>query len=235
MGQAKARREAGLGPRGRRFLFFFFSVDPMLKKVLGFIGKNWRELLLFAAAGVIMLTVQALDRGNGDAIAAMMADQSVKQFRARDAKIVARYAPLIAAKDAELAAIRSAEAAAVSRVGERDRQLARERAKVKTLADCRTMLAERDAQLKQQAEDHDDRFQSLDTTWGDKFALRVRQDAERLDAAVTRIGQLAQDNARLQLRARAKLIIGPQVGYGPGGAYIGVGATYEVVRIRWPW
>ena len=24
MGQAKARREAGLGPRGRRFLFFFF-------------------------------------------------------------------------------------------------------------------------------------------------------------------------------------------------------------------
>lgn len=197
--------------------------------------KYWRELLLFMAAGAIMFLVQALDRSASDAIAGMMADRTVAQFRARDAKIVARYAPLLDAKDAELAAIRRAEAAAMSRIGERDRQLARERAKVKTLADCQAMLAERDGQLKQQAEDHDDRFQSLDNTWLAKFTLQVKLDDERLGAAVTRIGELAKDNVRLQLRLRAKLSIGPQVGYGPGGAYIGVGATYEVISIKWPW
>lgn len=197
--------------------------------------KYWRELLLFAAAGVVMFQIQACDKRNDDAIVDMMADKALHQVRARDAAIVARYAPQLAAKDAELAAIRSAQAGAVAKVQQRDRLLAAERAKVKDLAGCRDLLAKRDAELKSQAEEACSRFKAMDAANSEKYALLEKQDAERISSLGGDLTKAIRENVTLRLQLQRRLAIGPVAGYGPGGAFVGVGIMYEVVRIRPPW
>lgn len=43
MGQAKARRDAGMGPRGRRFLFFFFPYNYKRDQRVTFTTRLIRE------------------------------------------------------------------------------------------------------------------------------------------------------------------------------------------------
>jgi hypothetical protein len=207
----------------------------MLKAAGAFIRKYWRELLLFAAAGVVMALIQALDRSTDDAIAGMMADKALRQVRARDAAIVAKYSPQLAAKDAELAAIRSAQVAAVAQVGERDRQLTAARAKVKDLAGCKALLERQQAEAKQRAEADNDRFNAMDAAHVEKYALLEKQNGERISSLGGDLAQQIKDNARLRLQLRRRLAVGPVAGYGPGGAFVGVGVMYEVVRIKAPW
>lgn len=206
----------------------------MLKAAGAFVKKYWRELLLFAAAGVVMFQVQACDKRNDDAIAGMMADKSLHQVRARDAAIVAKYAPRLAAKDAELAAVRSSESAAVAKVKQRDRLLAAERAKVRTLPDCKALLEKQQEEAKKQAIESNKRFNAMDAAHAEKYALLEKQDGERISSLGGDLAQQIKDNARLRLQLRRRLAVGPVAGWGPGGAFVGVGIMYEVVRIKVP-
>lgn len=206
----------------------------MLRKIAGFIEKNWRELLLLAAAVVIMLLVQAMDRSTDDAIAAMMADRSMAQVRARDAAIVAKYQPQIAAKDQELATLRQGVQNLSAKVVEKHRQLTEAQAKVKDLAGCQVLLDDARAYILAIDADYTAQLSEYDRLWGEKFDLKAQECDERIAALTRRLDQVTESAYKAALANRKKLVIGPQVHYGTGGMSVGFGITWELWRLRAP-
>lgn len=192
-----------------------------------------KYLPLFLAVGAIMFAIQALDRGTDEAIAALASDRIVAKVKARDAAIIAKFAPQLAAKDRELDGLRKDQAKANAAGAVTLRCLVKERDQANAV--CKAALAEREALLAKQASDCNERFTAMDAAHSEKYALLEKQDGERISSLGGDLTKAIQENIRLRLQLQRRLAIGPVAGYGPGGAFVGVGIMYEVVRIRPPW
>ncbi|MCK9571619.1 hypothetical protein M0R72_21895 [Candidatus Pacearchaeota archaeon] len=199
-----------------------------------FLKRNWPLLALFVAVGVILTLLMALDRAQDDAIAAMMADRSMAQVRARDAAIVAKYQPQIAAKDQELATLRQGVQNLSAKVVEKHRQLTEAQAKVKDLAGCQVLLDDARAYILAIDADYTAQLSEYDRLWGEKFDLKAQECDERIAALTAKLGSVTESAYKAALANRKKLVIGPQVHYGTGGMSVGFGITWELWRLRAP-
>lgn len=199
-----------------------------------FLKKNWPLLALFVAIGVILTLLVALDRAQDDAIATLMADKAMRQVRARDAAIVAKYKPLLTAKDQELATLRLGVQRLGVTVAEKHRKLVEAQAKVRDLEGCQFLLQETIDTLESTSNEYTEKLSECDSLWGSKYATLEAREAERVAALTKRLGQVTESAYKAALRNSRKLIIGPQVHYGTGGMSVGFGVTWELWRLRAP-
>lgn len=201
------------------------------------IKRNWKKIVLVALGVIFLLLVNYWQGATDRAIASLMADRVMAQERARAAAIEAKYAALNAAKDQELAALRQGREVLSGQVVAWRKKSEDAQAKVKTLEGCNTLLNECQAKVTSLDADYTTKLTETDALWCSKVALK---DAEILewkgkDTRLTnRMGELTKALVLAQLKAQRKLIIGPQAGYGAGGAYVGFGFTYEIARFKVP-
>ncbi len=194
-----------------------------------------KKYLPWAIVGALLLTgAQYLKHKDDDAIAALMTDKALRMVRARDAAIVAKYAPKLAAKDKELATLRQGVHALGATVAEKHRKLVEAQAKVRDLEGCQFLLQETIDTLESTSNEYTVKLSECDSLWGSKYALLEAREAERVAALTKRLGEVTESAYKAALANRKKLIIGPQVHYGTGGLSVGFGLTWELWRLRAP-
>lgn len=190
-----------------------------------------KKYLPWALLAIVVLTAsQYLAHKDDEILASMMADKFMSKVRDRDAKIVAKYAPLIAAKDKELSTLRQGVQVLGSQVAAKQVALRKALAEVATLEGCRASLSEAVSFIDEMQASYTAKLTESDSLWCSKYALLEQRDAERIKTLTSRLGQVALTAIKAQLKNRKRFIVGPQVGYGPGGAYIGAGITLAVWR-----
>jgi len=202
-----------------------------------FLKKHWPLFALFLAIGVIMFQIQSCDSRNDKDIAGMMADRVVTRLRARVTALDAKYAALNAEKDGELVVMQAQWGVDRAKAAAWRKRSEEAQAKVTTLEGCNALLDDCQANAEFFDGILDARTQGLVRWSNERVALKDAELTERraLDSTnIDTIGKLTKRVAMLELWKRRKLVIGPQAGYGPGGMYVGVGATFEIFRIKAP-
>jgi hypothetical protein len=202
-----------------------------------FLKKHWLLLALFLAGGAFLLFIQHLNSSNDEAIAQIMADRVVGKLRARVAALDAKYAALNAAKDGEIIALQQGRKVLSGQVVKWRKFSEDAQAKIKDLEGCMAGLDDCQAKVAEIDAAYTIELAKADRACGEKVALKDAELAERrtLDTAnINTIGNLTKRVVMLEQWKRRKLVIGPQAGYGPGGAYVGVGVTFEIFRIKAP-
>jgi hypothetical protein len=172
----------------------------------------------------------ALDRE----IAGIMADRVMAQHRAAREAIIAKYAKLNAAKDKELATFKSGNEALAAKVVAKQREL---NIKDGTLAETRATLTECNRFLGEVSYEYSQRLLKADQLRLEQLAIKDAEIAEwraRDEASTKTIGQLTKQLVVATSKDKRRLIIGPQVGYGINGGYVGFGATIKFFALRAP-
>jgi len=172
----------------------------------------------------------ALDRE----IAGIMADRVMAQHRAAREVIIAKYAALNAAKDKELVTFKSGNEALAAKVVAKQREL---NIKDGTLAETRAALTECNRFLGEVSYEYSQRELLADKLRLEQLAIKDAEISEwriRDDANINTIGKLTKQLVIATSKSSRKLIIGPQVGYGINGGYVGIGATIKFFALRAP-
>ena len=172
----------------------------------------------------------ALDRE----IAGIMADRVVAKHRAAHNAIIAKYAAFNAAKDKEVATFKQGNEALAAKVVAKQREL---NLKDGNLAETRAALESCNAFLGEVSFEYNQRLLLADQLRLEQLAIKDAEILEwraRDEANTVTIGQLTKQLVIATSRDKRRLIIGPQVGYGLNGGYVGFGATVQVVRVKIP-
>ncbi len=199
-----------------------------------FLKKNWSLLALFVAVGVILYLIMALDRANDEAIASMMADKAMVRHRVERQAIIAKYAPLNAALTAEAVTLQQGAKVLAAKVVAKQRELV---LKDGTLAQTRAKLEECSALLGSISYEYNEQLVKADRLRLEQIAVKDAEIAEwkaKDERSINTIGQMTKRIVMLTLNKRKRLIVGPQVGYGFGGPYVGAGVTVELFRFKVP-
>jgi hypothetical protein len=205
--------------------------------VLKFIKAHWQILVLIAVGLAILALMQYLDNANDAAIARLLADKAVSRERIAREAIENKYLVLNAAKDAEIIAMKAQRDAKAIEVGKWRASSEAKQKLITELQPCMVLLDDCQQYVVTQEIDHKAALAQTDALCDSRVELK---DAEILewkgkDTRLTnRMGELTEALYKAELKARRKLIIGPQAGYGPGGAYVGFGATFELFRLKMP-
>lgn len=196
--------------------------------------KYWPFLALFAALGVIMYLMMALDRANDEVIAGLMSDRAMAKHRAASKAIVAKYAKLNTAKDQELTTWRQGNKALAAKIVEKQKAL---NTTVTTLAEAAEKYDRLNAYLGEVSYAFVERLAEGDRLWGGKLALKDKEIAEwkaKDETNINTIDHLTKRIVMLQLARQKRLVVGPQVGYGLQGYHVGVGITWDLFRFKAP-
>lgn len=199
-----------------------------------YLKAHWRTLALIAAGIVLILAVNHFSGAYDDAIAQIMADQAVARHRAAREAIIAKYAALNAAKDLEVVAFKQGNAVLAAKVVAKQKEL---NVKVNTLQEATAKLSECTSFLGEISYEYNQRLIKADGLRLEQLAIKDAEIEEwkKKDSGLTSVvGTMTKRIVQLEAWKQRKLVIGPQVGYGIGGAYIGVGATWELVRLKAP-
>lgn len=199
-----------------------------------FLKKNWPLFALFAAIGVILYLMMALDRANDEAIAQLMADRAVAKHLAASKAIIAKYAGLNAAKDQELNTWRQGNKILSAEIQAKRKELS---IKAKTLAEAQASLDNCVEYVGEMNVRYTTRLDECENLWRSKVELKDAEIAEwkaKDEASIKAIGLLTAKYSALVLHNRKKLIIGPQIHYGTAGVSVGIGATWELFRFKTP-
>jgi hypothetical protein len=199
-----------------------------------FLKKYWPLMALIVAIGVILYLMGALDRANDEVIAGLVADQAVAKHRADRNKIIAKYAPLNAALTAEAVTLQQGNKVLAAKVVAKQKALV---LKDGTLAETRAKLEECSSFLGSISYEYNERLVKADKLRLDQLAIKDAELAEWMakdEQSAKTIGDLTKRVVMLTLDKRKRLVVGPQVGYGFGGPYVGAGVTWELFRFKVP-
>jgi len=172
----------------------------------------------------------ALDRE----IADLMADRVMAKHRAAHNAIIAKYAALNAAKDKDVATFKQGNGALAAKVVAKQREL---NLKDGNLAETRAALTECNRFLGEVSYEYSQRLLLADQLRLEQLAIKDAEIAEwraRDEANISTIGKLTKQIVIATSKSSRKLIIGPQVGYGINGGYVGIGATIKFFALRAP-
>jgi hypothetical protein len=199
-----------------------------------FLKKYWPLMALIVAIGAILYLMGALDRANDEVIAGLVADKTMAKHRADREKIIAKYAPLNAALTAEAVTLQQGSRVLAAKVVAKQRELV---LKDGTLAQTRAKLEECSAFLGSISYEYNEQLVKADKLRLEQIAVRDAEITEwraKDERSINTIGQMTKRIVMLTLNKRKRLIVGPQVGYGFGGPYVGAGVTVELFRFKVP-
>ncbi len=196
--------------------------------------KAHKKLIALALAGVALLVgVKLLERSYDKEMARILAENYLAKFRGQHQAIHAKYGARQARQDKLLEAEREKAKVLSASVAEWRRFSEEAQAKIRDLQGCMAQLDGCQDKVTALDADYTRKLADRDILWSSKLTLAEQEAAEHKELSQGAVTKLAQELARLQLERQKRLVIGPQVGYGPGGMYVGIGATLDVgLRFR---
>jgi division protein CdvB (Snf7/Vps24/ESCRT-III family) len=79
-----------------------------------------------------------------------------------------------------------------------------------------------------QRNDYTGEITNLDVLWRNKFDLKVNECAAKETLLTNRVDHMTNTLAWYAVKDKRRWVIGPSVGYGVQGFYVGVGITFRV-------
>jgi hypothetical protein len=196
--------------------------------------KAHKKIILLALAGLVVIAIpRLLERSADKEMARILAENWLARFRGQHQAIHAKYGAQQAGLDKQLQAERDKAKALSASVAEWRRFSEEAQAKIRDLQGCMAQLDGCQDKVTALDADYTTKLSERDTLWRSKLTLCEQEAADHKALSQGAVTKLAHELARLQLERQKRLIIGPQVGYGPGGLYVGVGATLDIgLRFR---
>jgi len=202
-----------------------------------FLKSNWKAFALFILIGVIFWQYQSCINGMDDAIAGMMADKTVARLKAGSSKSEAKYALLNAELDKERAAWDLKLEAKAREAWKWRADSEAKQKKIKDLQGCIALLDDCQQYAVRLNIDFTAALEEADKLCLKRVHLKDSEIGEwrkQSDELIKQIGELTKALILAQIKARRRFGIGPQVGYGIGGGYVGIGLTYQIIRLKTP-
>jgi DNA repair exonuclease SbcCD ATPase subunit len=191
--------------------------------------KAHKKIILLALAGLVVIAIpRLLERSADKEMARILAENWLARFRGQHQAIHAKYGAQQAGLDKQLQAERDKAKALSASVAEWRRFSEEAQAKIRDLQGCMAQLDECQERVTRLDADYTTKLSERDILQATKLTLCEQEGAEHKALSQGAVTKLAHELARLQLERQKLLIIGPQVGYGPGGLYVGVGATLDI-------
>lgn len=197
--------------------------------------KYWREIALFVAVAVIFVLFQAWQNANDDKIAARLVAQAEENLRKQIQDINIKYA----AENVNLLAERNAALAnAAKESKESDEFKAKSEAaqkEIKNLKSCAEQLQATNTELDicqnfvlKQKDDYNNAIVNLNDVCNQRVLLCQKENGEKITVLTNEIGRITNIAARYSVRSKRRIAVGPSVGYGVQGLYLGFGITYRL-------
>jgi hypothetical protein len=197
--------------------------------------KYWKELALFVAIAIIFLLFQAWQNATDDKIAAQLTAQAEAKLRAKLLDISKQFA----LENYKLTEKYKAANADVSAANARaDEYLSKSNAaqkEIKNLKTCNEQLQATNTELDicqkfviKQKDDFNESIGELKGVFSEKMALKEKECAKRESVLTNEVGRVTKIASRYAVRSKRRIAVGPSVGYGVRGIYIGFGITYRL-------
>jgi hypothetical protein len=196
--------------------------------------KAHKKIIILAMAGLVVIAVpRILERQADKEMARILAENWLARFRGQHQAIHAKYGAQQVKLDGLLQAEREKSRALSASVAEWRRFSEEAQAKIRDLQGCMAQLDGCQDKVTALNADYTTKLSERDSLWQAKLTLCEQEGAEHKALSQGAVTKLAHELARLQIECQKRLIIGPQVGYGPGGLYVGIGATLDIgLRFR---
>ena len=197
--------------------------------------KYWREIALFVLVGVVFFLFQAWQQATDKALAGAIAEKANAALALKIKAISQQYDKLQAEAEKQIAESNAA-------IGEisikADRFLADSKAaqaKIKQMQSVNDQLRATNYELElcqqfvlKQKNDYTTEIKGLNLLWGNKFQLKVEECTAKENEYINTVDHMTKSLAWYAVKDKRRWVIGPSVGYGVQGFYVGVGITFMV-------
>lgn len=191
-----------------------------------------RLLKFWSLVAIALLTIVVptlLQRSLDSDMARIVADNYLARFRGQHKAIHAKYEATYAKQELAISAWKAAAGAKDAQV---QGDVAKLIAQAKTLDEANGKLRLCGEYIMALQVYHRGELEEGERLFRAELATKDQEMAEHHALSSDAVTKLAHELARLQLIVNKRWVVGPQVGYGPGGVYVGAGLTYVVVRVK---
>lgn len=197
-------------------------------------GARMKKYIIPVAVGIVLLgAIKLADRYLTKGMADIVAGNYLAQFHGKHRAIHAKYEKIYAGQEQQIAALKARGDAKDAQV---QRDVALLTAKAKTLDEANARLRACGEYILALPIYYRGEMDELERQFRVIIKTKDTEMKEHRDLSQDAVTKLAHEVARLQLERQKRLVIGPQVGYGPSGIYVGIGATIDIgLRFRTPW